>query len=116
MKNVDGAPTPVEARHRALLDAIPDLMFRLSRDGEYLELAGDITRLAHTPDEVVGRNLFELLPDDVSAALLGAITEALETGALATTDYQLRTVDGSLKDFEARDRAVRQRRGRRHRP
>jgi PAS domain S-box-containing protein len=99
---MDGASTPVEARHRALLDAIPDLMFRLSREGQYLELAGDITRLAHAPDEVVGRTLFELLPESVSAALMGAITRALETGELATTDYRLQTVDGSLKDFEAR--------------
>ena len=102
MESMDGAPTPVEARHRALLDAIPDLMFRLSRAGEYLELAGDITRLAHSPDEVVGRNLVDILPEPVSTALMGAITTALESGALATTDYRLRTVDGSLKDFEAR--------------
>ncbi|MGZ8794044.1 MAG: histidine kinase [Gaiellaceae bacterium] len=99
---MDGAPTPVEARHRALLDAIPDLMFRLSRHGDYLELAGDITRLAHAPDAVVGRNLVEILPTPVSTALMGAISSALETGALATTDYRLQTVDGSLKDFEAR--------------
>jgi PAS domain S-box-containing protein len=102
MSGMDGASTPVEARHRALLDAIPDLMFRLSREGEYLELAGDTTRLAHTPDEVVGRNLVELLPEPVSSALMAAIASALETGALATTDYRLRTVDGLLKDFEAR--------------
>ena len=29
-----------EARSRALLDAIPDLMFRIARDGTYLEVAG----------------------------------------------------------------------------
>jgi signal transduction histidine kinase len=99
---MDGAATPVEARHRALLDAIPDLMFRLSREGEYLELAGDITRLAHRPTEVLGRRVGELLPDAVAKALLDAIGRALDTGLLATTDYRLRTVDGMLKDFEAR--------------
>ncbi len=30
-----------EARSRALLGAIPDLMFRLARDGTYLEVQGD---------------------------------------------------------------------------
>ena len=102
MGRMDAATTPVEARHRALLDAIPDLMFRLSREGRYLELAGDISRLAHRPDEVVGRTLQELLPGEVSTALMGAITRALETQSLATTDYRLQTLDGSLKDFEAR--------------
>jgi PAS domain S-box-containing protein len=99
---MDAAATPVEARHRALLDAIPDLMFRLSRRGEYLELAGDVTRLAHPPEDVLGRTLSELLPEPVACTLLDAIARALDTGELATTDYRLRTVDGSLKDFEAR--------------
>lgn len=102
MIGMEGASTPVEAQHRALLDAIPDLMFRLSRAGEYLDLAGDVTRLAHPPEAVVGRTLSEILPASVAGALLGAIARALDTGVLATTDYRLRTVDGTLRDFEAR--------------
>ena len=99
---MSGSSTPVEARHRALLDAIPDLMFRLSRRGEYLELAGDVSRLTHPAGEVLGRTLSELLPDAVASALLDAVARALDTGELATTDYRLRTVDGTVKDFEAR--------------
>jgi signal transduction histidine kinase len=99
---VEAARTPVEARHQALLDAIPDLMFRLSRRGEYLELAGDVTRLALPPGEVLGSTLGAVLPEPVAHAFQDAITRALDTGELATTDYRLRTVDGSLKDFEAR--------------
>ena len=37
-----------EARSRALLDAIPDLMFRMARDGTYLEAAGP-ARVADPP-------------------------------------------------------------------
>ena len=99
---MDGVSSPFEARHRALLDAIPDLMFRLGRDGTYLELAGDISRLAHRPDEVIGRKLRELLPVDVYTPLLDAIERALASGALATADYRLETVDGVVRDFEAR--------------
>jgi PAS domain S-box-containing protein len=99
---MDAISNAVEARHRALLDAIPDLMFRLSRDGRYLELAGDVSRLAHSPDAVVGRKLVEILPPEVSTPLLDAIERALATGALATTDYRLETVDGVVRDFEAR--------------
>jgi PAS domain S-box-containing protein len=99
---VEAARTPVEARHQALLDAIPDLMFRLSRQGEYLELAGDVTRLALPPADVLGSTLGAVLPEPVANAFQDAITRALDTGELTTTDYRLRTVDGSLKDFEAR--------------
>ena len=31
----------VEARMRALLDAIPDLMFRITADGTYVDFVGD---------------------------------------------------------------------------
>jgi PAS domain S-box-containing protein len=96
------AATPFEAQHRALLDAIPDLMFRLSREGEYLELAGDVTRLAHPPEQVLGSTLSAVLPEPVATAFQDAIGRALDTGELATTDYRLQTVDGSLRDFEAR--------------
>jgi PAS domain S-box-containing protein len=96
------AVTPFEAQHRALLDAIPDLMFRLSREGEYLELAGDVTRLAHPPEQVLGSTLGAILPEPVATAFQDAIGRALDTGELATTDYRLQTVDGSLRDFEAR--------------
>ncbi|HEY7795232.1 MAG TPA: histidine kinase [Gaiellaceae bacterium] len=99
---MEAARTPVEARHQALLDAIPDLMFRLSRQGEYLELAGDVTRLALPPADVLGSTLGAVLPEPVANAFQDAITRALDTGELTTTDYRLRTVDGSLKDFEAR--------------
>lgn len=99
---VDGSPSQVEARHRALLDAIPDLMFRLARDGTYLELAGDVSRLAHRPDEVIGHTLRELVGGPVAEALHEAIETALTTGELATADYRLETVDGVERDFEAR--------------
>ena len=99
---MDAVSSRVEARHRALLDAIPDLMFRLSRKGEYRELAGDMSKLAHAPEEILGRNVLEILPAEVSTPLLGAIERALQTGSLATTDYRLQTVDGGVKDFEAR--------------
>ena len=46
-----------QARNRALLDALPDLMFRMTRDGVYLEFKGPAEDLAVPPrpaDRVVG--------------------------------------------------------------
>jgi PAS domain S-box-containing protein len=97
-----------EARQRALLSVIPDLMFRLHRDGTYLEFAGDLTRLATPPDELLGANMHEILPIEVSAALMGCVARALESGRLQTVEYRLRTLDGQLRDFEARVVRVRQ--------
>jgi PAS domain S-box-containing protein len=102
MAAMDGVSSPVEARHRALLDAIPDLMFRISREGIYREFAGDVTRLASPAETLVGGSVYDLVPEDVSQALMAAAAEALETGSLARTEYRLRTLDGEERDFEAR--------------
>jgi len=77
-------------------------MFRLHRDGTYLEFAGDLTRLATPPDELLGANVYEILTPDVSAALMGCAEKALETGSLQRAEYRLRTYGGEDCDFEAR--------------
>ncbi|MDQ3091128.1 MAG: hypothetical protein M3R46_05580, partial [Actinomycetota bacterium] len=66
-----GGSTEVEARHRALIDALPDLLLRLRADGTYLEVAGDSSKLANPPDSVVGSNVRDLLPADIAEQLLG---------------------------------------------
>jgi signal transduction histidine kinase len=77
-------------------------MFRLHRDGTYLEFAGDLTRLATPPGELLGANMYEILPADVATALMGCVERALASGRLQTVEYELRTLDGELRDFEAR--------------
>jgi signal transduction histidine kinase len=96
------ASTPVEARHRALIEALPDLLLRLSADGTYLELGGDLSRLANPPDTVVGANVRDLLPAPIAAQLMDGVATALESGLLATVNYRLRTHLGEERDFELR--------------
>ena len=91
-----------EEQQRALLSVLPDLMFRLHRDGTYLDVAGALTRLATPPEELLGANMYEILPADVAAALMGSAERALASGSLQTVEYRLRTLDGELRDFEAR--------------
>jgi signal transduction histidine kinase len=99
---MDVASTPVEARHRALIEALPDLLLRLSADGTYLELGGDLSRLANPPDTVVGANVRDLLPAPIAAQLMAGVASALESGLLATVNYRLRTHLGEERDFELR--------------
>jgi signal transduction histidine kinase len=99
---MDVASTPVEARHRALIEALPDLLLRLSADGTYLELGGDLSRLANPPETVVGANVRDLLPAPIAAQLMAGVATALESGLLATVNYRLRTHLGEERDFELR--------------
>ncbi len=92
----------VEERNRALLDAIPDLMFRIARDGTYLDVrADDPASLLQPPEQLIGSNVREALPRDVAAAVLACIERALETGATSTVEYEL-AIRGVRRWFESR--------------
>ncbi len=99
---MDRVSAPVEARHKALLDALPDLILRLRADGTYLEIGGDTAKLANPPDLVVGSNAHDLLPDDIAERLMDCVHASLEQGKLATVEYSLRTHLGEEREFEVR--------------
>ncbi|WP_179063527.1 PAS domain S-box protein [Nostoc sp. C052] len=90
-----------EARYQAILNAIPDLMFRISRDGEYLDLKSEGANVTLSREEIVGKHLEELLPSDVAAISQVAIAKTLDSGTLQTCEYKLPTPLG-IRDYEAR--------------
>ncbi len=101
-KHLTTAGPDVEARMRALLDAIPDLMFRIDANGTYLDFVGDAELLANPWEDVVGGRMEDLLPVEVAGPLMTTIREALETGRLQTLGYVLPTIRGDERQFEAR--------------
>lgn len=100
-KQVEEKLRESEARYKAILDAIPDLMFRISRDGKYLDLKSEGANITLAKEEIVGKNLWELLPSDVAAISQEAIAKTLDSGTLQTYEYQLPTPLG-VRDYEAR--------------
>ena len=91
-----------EARNRAMLEAVPDLMFRITRDGVYLDFrARDEGKLYVPPERFVGRNLREIMPPELAGQMLDSIGRTLDTGEIQVIDYSLPMPDGVL-DFEAR--------------
>jgi PAS domain S-box-containing protein len=90
-----------EARTRAVLDALPDLMIRFRSDGTYLDIKGDTSGLVRRAEEMIGRSVWDLLPHEVVAPLMDCAGRALAEGTMHTIEYQLE-IDGALRDFEAR--------------
>jgi PAS domain S-box-containing protein len=91
-----------EARLRSLVLAIPDMMFRLSKDGTYLDyIPAKGVEPAFPPSEFLGKRIDEVPLTDDTYAISTAIRAALETGQLALAEYQVRTEDGP-RSFEAR--------------
>jgi PAS domain S-box-containing protein len=89
-----------ETRSRALLDAIPDLMFRIARDGTYLEAKGRRESMVRPTEEIVGSNVRDVLPPDVASEFARALAVPAARG-VQTVEYRL-TIDGQTRDFEGR--------------
>jgi signal transduction histidine kinase len=92
----------IEERNRALLAAIPDLMFRVSRDGTYLDVGvDDPSRLLRPPEELIGSNVRDVLPPRAAYAWLACLERALETGEMSSVEYELE-IDGTTRHVESR--------------
>ncbi len=91
-----------ENKNKAILEAIPDLMFINDRDGNYLDFhTSDTSRLAFPPEEVLSKNLCDLFEVAKAQECYDAIAMALDTKTLQRLEYSL-FLDGKMHDFEAR--------------
>lgn len=92
-----------EARLSAVVDAMPDLMFRTRANGDFLSYHADSDDLlAVTPEKIAGGNLNTIgLPDEVVELTFDAIHQALSTGEMQLAEYSLETPRG-LGRFEMR--------------
>ena len=88
-----------ESRHRALLNVMPDLMFRIGRDGTYVDFKADPDEL-FAPD-VVGRTVFDRLPRATADALMTCVLAALDDGGIQTLEYEL-DLQGEIHHYEGR--------------
>ncbi|MBI1882283.1 MAG: PAS domain S-box protein [Chloroflexi bacterium] len=91
-----------EARNRALLDAIPDVMFRVTREGQYLDYyGGKEVDLGVSPQQYIGKNLSDVLPTEIAKFILDYIHKVLDSGAIQVFEYRLPLLL-SFQDFEIR--------------
>lgn len=101
-KRAEAALHKSEAENRALIGAIPDLMFRISREGTFLDVKGskDFNLGILTPD-CVGKKIENVFPRDVAAQAMHYVERALKNSGTQNFEYQL-PFDGILRDYEAR--------------
>lgn len=91
-----------EARSRALLDAMPDSMFLFQSDGTFLDFrTNDSAILYISPAQIIGSNLYMVMPPHVGELLRPKIDQLFATGSIQVFDYHLELPTGT-HDFEAR--------------
>lgn len=91
-----------EQKNTALLNALPDLMFRVGRTGMILEFKGaPDTAISGSMHRFIGKSVHELLPHDVALQSASAIEQALKTGKTQVYEYQT-PVENVYHHYEAR--------------
>jgi len=88
-----------EQRNRALLAAIPDLMFVLSTDGIFLDYKAD--KLLLPPEAFLNRHVNEVLPLPLAAQVLSHLECLKRTGEMQVYEYQIEFM-GQIEEYEAR--------------
>lgn len=91
-----------ESRNQAFLNAIPDLILRVSQDGIYLDLV-EVKEVGMLADKQshLGRSVYDVLPQPVADQYMHHIQQAVLAGETQAFEYQL-MVQGQRRDYEAR--------------
>lgn len=102
LKKTEDALRRSEARTRALLDAVPDMIFEFNSDGTILQfIASANNQPLLPPEQFLGKTITEVLPESVADQTMFAIARVLESGHVNAFEYQL-FQDNENKIFEAR--------------
>ncbi len=91
-----------EAKNRALFNAIPDLIFRFSEDGAFLDCkAAKVGNLPEPSSELMGKTVQDVLPTEINQLFVHYAKRALQTGDLQIFEYEW-FIDRKRLHFEAR--------------
>ena len=91
-----------EEKDKAILAAIPDLMFMQTLDGVYLDYhAADKSQLLVPPEQFLGKNVREIIPPALAERFLTCFSIANEGGEPQVLEYKL-DIGGKEQYFEAR--------------
>lgn len=104
-KRAEEALKESEGRYRAIVDAVPDLMFQLDRDCRFLSYeAPNLDDLASPPEAFLGKRLYDVFSKELADRTIDCIRLALDTGEVQLLEYRMPVPipDGDLRDFEAR--------------
>ncbi len=83
-----------ESRTRALLEAIPDMIFEMDREGNILLFVPSSTiNPLLPPEEFLGKNIRQVMPSDVADQTMFNIERTLESGMLQVFEYKLPAYD-----------------------
>ncbi len=91
-----------EHRNRALLDALPDMMFLFNEEGYFIDYhATKSSKLLLPPESFLGKHLTEVLPPELARLTLDHLAKVIDKRELQSYEYQLE-MGGETMHFESR--------------
>ena len=90
------------ARLRAIINAVPDLLLVLDKDGRYLEILSQPQLLYTDPATLKGRLIGEILPPEDAKRALEVIHQTLTARQPQSFEYELNTRKAGKRNFEVR--------------
>lgn len=102
LKKVERALRSSERRSKALLDAIPDLMYRVRIDGLLLDSKSSSTYTGGGSARYeAGRDIRDILPAEAANDILDLVQESIASGEVHEMEYSA-PVGNTLIDFDVR--------------
>ena len=86
----------------ALLNASPDIMFVIDKQGNIVDYKSSADELYYQKDDLISKNIFNILPPDVVKLTKENINKTLTSHAIQTYDYKLDIPKKGECFFEAR--------------
>jgi PAS domain S-box-containing protein len=91
-----------EEKNRAILSALPDLMFLMDENGTYLDChAADVNGLYVPPERFLGRKMREVMPPDLAELFEEHLRKVSISGLPSAVEYSM-VVNNKPNYFEAR--------------
>jgi PAS domain S-box-containing protein len=92
-----------EADREAILNAIPDLMFQIDRNGIFTNYHASRDELLMVdPNKFLGRHVTDVLPPELAGKTLRRVESALSLGQVEVYEYTLPDREGEPRYYEAR--------------
>ncbi len=92
-----------ERRTKALLNANPDMIFRMNREGFFLDYKADTAELyAQTETSIIGKKNRDITPPEFADLIERYIGQTLDSGELQEFEYKMIAQKRGLRDYEAR--------------
>ncbi|MFC1557642.1 PAS domain-containing protein, partial [candidate division KSB1 bacterium] len=92
----------LKERNQALLKALPGSVFRIGKDGTYLETSShDPAHFPAPPLELIGSKVRDVMSAEQSRICMSGIKKTLHSRSTQIVEYQL-DLNGEMRDLEAR--------------